>query len=88
MSARSLHEVRDAQNAQPVSEYLTENVDVPTGQRLRRQDLGSCSGGRVLIGGLARSTGVDLFFKHLQGNASKPRWGELDTDLRRFITTC
>lgn len=40
--ARSLHEIRDLQHAQPVPEYPTESyVDVLTAQRLRREYLGA-----------------------------------------------
>jgi len=89
MAARSVHQVRDASHAQPVPEFPTESyVDALTGRRLRREYLGSCNGGRLLIGGLAQSTGEDLYFRRVQGNATKPRAGELDLDLRRFIKKC
>src|SRR5215472_14269629 len=73
MAARSVHQVRDASHAQPVPEFPTESyVDALTGRRLRREYLGSCNGGRLLIGGLAQSTGEDLYFRRVQGNATKP----------------
>lgn len=86
MAARSLHEVRDAVRPQLTPEWPVENyVDARTGQRSRRQYLGSCAGGVLLI---ARSTGVDLYFRRTQGNAGKPRPSEIDLDLRKFIERC
>lgn len=88
MAARLLHEVRDTRDAQPVPEFPVEKwIDSLTGRRLRRQFLGSCSGG-VLIGGIARRSAVDVYFRRTQGNASNPRPGEIDLVLGKFIEPC
>jgi hypothetical protein len=42
----------------------------------------------VASGGIALSTGVDLYFSHTRGNAGKPRPSEIDLDLRKFIERC
>lgn len=50
MAARSLHEVRDAVRPQLTPEWPVENyVDARTGQHSRRQYLGSCVGGVLLM---------------------------------------
>lgn len=59
-----------------------------TGQKLRRTYLGSCSGGVLQLGDIPRSSGIDLFFRRLMGNPTKPQPSEIDSDLRRFIAKC
>jgi hypothetical protein len=89
MAARSVHEVRDAVNAQVPPEFPVENwCDCLTGQRLRRVYLGGCSGGYLIIGNIARNSGIDLYFRRMMGNPTKPKSAELDLDLRRYIERC
>ena len=89
MSARSLHGVRDAANAQPVPDFPTESyVDTLSGQGLRREFLGQCFGGHPISGNIPRSTSIDLLYKRLMDNPRKPQPSEIDLDLRRFIEKC
>lgn len=89
MSARSVHEVRDAHDPQPVPPFPIEYFcDLRTGQRLRRECLGQVYGGRLILGGTARSTGIDLYYKRSMGNPCKPQLGEIDDSLRKFIDQC
>lgn len=89
MSARSVHEVRDAHDPQPVPPFPIEYFcDLRTGQRLRRECLGQVFGGYLILGSFARSTGIDLYYKRLMGNPKKPQTGEIDASLRKFVGQC
>lgn len=68
------------------AELPTEGwFDTLIGQKLRREYLGRVYGGQLLLGGIARASGVDLYFRRTQGNLSKPKPREIDADLKRFI---
>lgn len=72
MPTRSLNEVLDAGDNQIPPEFPCGMwFDTLTGQRLRRQYLCSCSGAQLLIGGVGRSTGVDLCFGRTATPASR-----------------
>lgn len=82
------HQVFSAHNAQPVPEFAIENhVDLRCGQRLRRTYLGRIWGGRLVLGTLAKSCGLPLYFRRTQGPAQRPRLAEIDAVLRRTLET-
>jgi hypothetical protein len=90
MSARvGVHEVHDAYQAQLLPAFPIEYFcDLHAGQRLRRECLGQVHGGLLILGGIARTTGIDLYYKRSMGNPRMPQPGEIDDSLRQFIGDC
>lgn len=84
-----IEQVRNPPHAQPTPPWPVESyVDVRTGTRYRREVLGGCSGGRLLLGDTIKSAGLELYYRRVQGSTRQPTPSELDADLRRFVTKC
>lgn len=81
------HEVRDVPNAQAVTPWPIEGwCDPLTGRRFRREFLGQCHGGVLIIGSVGNS--CNLYYRRQSGDPNKPRLAELDADLKRLIARC
>ena len=42
----------------------------------------------LILGGIGRTTGIDLYYKRSMGNPRMPQPGEIDDSLRQFIGDC
>jgi hypothetical protein len=89
MAARISAQVRNPVAAQAVPAFPIEYFsDLRTGQRLRRECLGEVHGGYLILGNIARSTGIDLYYRRSMGNPRKPQRDEMDAHMRKFIGEC
>jgi len=61
-------------------------VDPLSGAGLRRQILGHCATGDLIVGSIAMSTGLPFYYRHRAG--TKPGPGKFDRPLREFINRC
>jgi len=67
------HKVVDTHNPQPVTDTPSESYTDPLTQaRLRRQVIGTCQTGALIVGSIALSSGMPLYWRHRHGTRPGP----------------